>query len=51
MSYISSDDLVFNNKDGIYSGGFNVQSIMLKGGISPILTLNKNMDLARLCSI
>ena len=44
MSYISSDDLVFNNKDGIYSGGFNVQSIMLKGGISPILTLNKNMD-------
>jgi hypothetical protein len=42
MSYIGADDLVFNNKDGICSGGFNVQSIMMKGGISPIMTINNN---------
>ena len=42
MSYIGASELVFNNKDGIYSGGFNVQSIMMKGGISPIMTLNNN---------
>jgi len=42
MSYIGASDLVYNNKDGIYSGGFNVQSIMMKGGISPIMTINNN---------
>jgi hypothetical protein len=42
MSYIGANDLVFNNQDGIHSGGFNVQSIMMKGGISPIMTLNNN---------
>jgi hypothetical protein len=42
MSYIGANDLVFNNQDGIHSGGFNVQSIMMKGGISPIMTLNTN---------
>ena len=42
MSYIGAKDLVFNNQDGINSGGFNVQSIMLGAGISPIMTLNKN---------
>ena len=30
MSYIEAKDLVYTNKDGIYSGGFNVQSIMMK---------------------
>jgi hypothetical protein len=40
MSYIGASDLVFNNSDGIYGGGFNVQSIMMKSGISPIMTLN-----------
>ena len=43
MSHIGADDLVYTNKDGIYSGGFNVQSIMMKGGISPIMTIN-NID-------
>ena len=42
MSYIGAKDLVFNNQDGINSGGFNVQSIMLGAGISPIMTLNNN---------
>ena len=42
MSYIGANDLVYNNKDGIYSGGFNVQSIMMKGGMSPIMTINNN---------
>ena len=42
MSYIGASDLVFNNSDGIYGGGFNVQSIMMKSGISPIMTLNSN---------
>jgi hypothetical protein len=40
MSYIGASDLVFNNSDGIYGGGFNIQSIMMKSGISPIMTLN-----------
>jgi hypothetical protein len=44
MSYIGAKDLVFNNQDGINSGGFNVQSIMLGAGISPIMTLNNNND-------
>ena len=42
MSNIGVNDLVYTNKDGIYSGGFNVQSIMMKGGISPIMTINNN---------
>jgi hypothetical protein len=42
MSYIGESDLVFNNNNsnGIFGGGFNVQSIMMKSGISPIMTLN-----------
>ena len=42
MSNIGANDLVYTNKDGIYSGGFNVQSIMMKGGISPIMTINND---------
>jgi hypothetical protein len=44
MSYIGANDLVFNNNkvDGIFGGGFSVNSIMMKNGISPIMTLNTN---------
>jgi len=43
MSNIDGDDLVFYNgsDNKIYSGGFNVNSIMMKSGISPFTTLNK----------
>jgi hypothetical protein len=42
MSYIGSDELIFSNdkEQGIHSGGFSVNSILLKKGISPIITLN-----------
>lgn len=40
---IGPDDLVFNNKDGISSGGFSVKSIMMKAGMSPIMTINNQM--------
>ena len=42
MSYIDGDDLVFYNgsDNQIYSGGFSVNSIMMKSGISPFTTLN-----------
>jgi len=44
LDYIGADELVFNNdiKEGIYSGGFNVKSIMMKAGMSPIMTVNTN---------
>jgi len=44
MSYIGADDLVYNNdiERGIHSGGFSVKSLMMKEGISPIMTINKN---------
>lgn len=42
MSYIGANDLIFTNdiKGGIHTGGFSVQNIMMKGGISPIKTIN-----------
>ena len=42
MSYIDGDDLVFysGSDNQIYSGGFSVNSIMMKSGISPFTTLN-----------
>jgi len=42
IDYIGADELVFNsnNEEGIYSGGFNVKSILMKAGMSPIMTLN-----------
>lgn len=42
LDYIGSDELVFNNdkENGIHSGGFSVKSIMMKAGMSPIMTLN-----------
>lgn len=42
MSYIDANDLVFINDkiNGIHTGGFSVNSIMMKNGISPIMTIN-----------
>ncbi len=42
MSTIDSNDLIYySDNDGkIYSGGFSVNSIMIKEGLSPIMTLN-----------
>jgi hypothetical protein len=42
LDYIGPDEILFNNvKDsGIHSGGFSVKSIMMKAGMSPIMTLN-----------
>jgi hypothetical protein len=42
LDYIGADELVFNNEvdKGIHSGGFSVQSIMMKSNMSPIMTLN-----------
>lgn len=42
MNYIGPDELIYNNNGEIHSGGFSVNSIMLKNGLSPILTLNHN---------
>jgi hypothetical protein len=39
-SYIGPDELIYNNDGEIHSGGFSVNSIMLKNGLSPIMTLN-----------
>lgn len=45
MSYIGADEFVFNHdsENGIYSGGFSVNSIFMKEGMSPIMTLNKEV--------
>lgn len=42
MSIIGADELIFTNDEGkgIYGGGFSVKSVMMKKGISPIMTLN-----------
>ena len=42
LDYIGADELVFNNdkENGIHSGGFSVKSIMMKAGMSPIMTIN-----------
>lgn len=42
MSNISPNDLIYysDNEGKIYSGGFSVNSIMMKEGLSPIMTLN-----------
>lgn len=47
IDYIGEDDLIFTNdlKEGIHSGGFNVKSLMMKAGMSPIMTLNKQDQL------
>ena len=42
MSYLDGNDLVFygGSDNQIYSGGFSVNSIMMKSGILPFTTLN-----------
>ena len=42
LDYIGANELVFHSDEnlGIGSGGFSVNSIMLKGGMSPIMTVN-----------
>ena len=44
MSYIEGNEFIFyKNPEGhIQSGGFSVESFMMKQGISPILTLNND---------
>lgn len=42
-NYIGPDELIYNNDGEIHSGGFSVNSIMLKNGLSPIITLNQNI--------
>lgn len=44
MSTIGADDLIFyTDKEGeIYSGGFHVNSILMKQGLSPMMTLNQD---------
>jgi hypothetical protein len=48
MSYpkleLNNDEFVFNNdiSNNIISGGYNVNSLLLKSGFSPIKTLNNN---------
>jgi hypothetical protein len=42
IDYLGVNDLVFHNdiKEGIHSGGFSVNSALMKSGLSPIMTLN-----------
>jgi hypothetical protein len=42
LNYIGPKELVFynNKEEGIHSGGFSVNSIMMKAGMSPIMTMN-----------
>jgi len=46
IDYIGANELVFNTdkESGVYSGGFSVNSIMMKSGLSPILTINKPLQ-------
>jgi hypothetical protein len=42
LDYIGANELVYNtdNENGVYSGGFSVNSVLMKAGMSPIMTLN-----------
>jgi hypothetical protein len=42
INYIGGNELIFNKdiEAGIFSGGFNINSIMMKAGMSPIMTIN-----------
>jgi hypothetical protein len=42
IDYIGAKEVVCNTdkEAGVYSGGFGVNSIMMKAGMSPIMTLN-----------
>jgi hypothetical protein len=43
MSYIGPNELIYydDENEGIHSGGFSVNSVMMKNKISPIKTVNK----------
>jgi len=41
INYIEGDDLIFTDEGDIHSGGFSVNSIMMKAGMSPIMTVNE----------
>ena len=45
-STINAEDLIFysDKENNIYSGGFKLNSVMLKQGLSPIVTLNQNHE-------
>ena len=43
ISYIGGDELVYNSDGGINSGGFSINSIMMKLGMSPIMTVNQQI--------
>jgi hypothetical protein len=47
VDYIGAGELVFSNdqEGGIHSGGFSVNSIMMKAGMSPIMTFNTSEGL------
>ena len=42
INYIGGNELIFNkdSEAGIFSGGFNINSIMMQAGMSPIMTIN-----------
>jgi len=44
---MNASDLIFNNENNnrIGGGGFSVKSIMMKSGLSPIMTLNNDMQI------
>ena len=44
MNFISGEDFIFNidTNNNIHTGGFSVNSILMKGGFSPIITLNND---------
>lgn len=47
MSYIIPEkDLIFykDKEGGVYSGGFSVNSIMMREGLSPIITVNQEKE-------
>lgn len=45
MSFFQPSDLIFYKKDGqIMSGGYSIDSILLKEGISPMTTLNTDIQ-------
>ena len=46
MGEIGANELVFNTDEGsgVFSGGFNVNSIMMKSGLSPIMTMNTHQS-------
>jgi len=48
MSSLSAEDLIYyNDKDNnIYSGGYKVNSIMMKNGLSPMVSLSPKVSLS-----